>query len=107
MSGPAAHSGRDMKFPLGAMTFLHVSTVASGARESHGVMRMQALLVFQPHLEASQVRVAVEYPLYPSRRILAEHEVAAVGQRESLLVLALDGGLHGRTERPFDRIEQI
>src|SRR5690606_40534098 len=39
--------------------------------------------------------------------ILAEHEVLAVEQRESLLVLALDRGLHRCFQRILDRIDEI
>ena len=39
-------------------------------------------------------------------RVLAEHQIGAVGEREGLLVLALHRGLHRRRQRRFQRIDQ-
>lgn len=57
-------------------------------------------------VEAGNGRIAVKRVLDPTRRVFAEHEVAAIGERESLFVLTLDGRLDGRPQRLFDAIKQ-
>jgi hypothetical protein len=59
------------------------------------------------HMEIAEPRVGVERFLDAPRGVFAEHQVAAVGQREGLLVFALDRGLHRRAQRVFNAVDQI
>src|SRR5690348_5678946 len=92
----------------GAMIELHGMSVSREipAHLRHGIVRMQAFLVFDADAESRDVIVGLERAPDAAGRVLAEHRVFGVGLRERLLVLALHGRLHRGPERAFDAIQK-
>lgn len=78
----------------------------TASRMGHGIVCVQAFVMRDAYVESSDVRIAFERLLDPARGVFAEHEVAAVGEREGLFIFPLHGGLHGGAQRLFDTIEQ-
>src|SRR5690348_6980122 len=92
----------------GAMVDIHGMAASREipAHLRHGVVRMQAFLVFDADAECRDAVVGLERAPDAAGRVLAEHGVFSVGLREGLFVLALHGRLHRGSERALDAIEQ-
>ena len=71
------------------------------------VVRVQALVVGASRPEVQDSFIGVERRLNPAAGVLAEHQVAAVEARKSLLVLTLDRGLHRGLQRVFNLVDQF
>src|SRR5690348_14522997 len=92
----------------GAMIDIHGMAASREipAHLRHGVVRMQAFLVFDADMESRDALVGIERAPDAASRVLAEHGVFGVGLREGLLVLALHGRLNRGSERAFDAVQQ-
>src|SRR6185312_5426299 len=101
---PTLRTGRSDE----AMIDIHGMAVSREipAHLRHGVVRMQAFLVFDAYVECRDVIIGVERAPDATGRVLAEHRVFGVGLRECLFVLALHGRLHRGLERLLDPIDQ-
>src|SRR6185437_4152998 len=71
-----------------------------------GVMRMQAFLMLDAHMEAGDAIVRFECAPEAPRRVFTKHRVFGVGNGEGLLVFALYRRLHRGAEGSFGSIDQ-
>ena len=75
-------------------------------RDSHRIVRVQAFEVGNAGTPRGNAGIGRQYRRHAAGGVFAEHQIGGIGQREGLLVFALDCRLYRRAQRGFQCVHQ-